>query len=352
MFRASDKFLEKLEAQSKSSSTLPPDQRSFLDAAKAGDLEKVAELLAKGVPVDVREDFCLHYPQNQETALMYAAAEGHLEMVRLLLKAGASVTAVDKNMSREDEGAQTPLHYAARQKNVAVIEELLGSGADVNALSTGRKTPLVAALWRGNAEAVRLLAGRGTNLGSKIGRKQPYSPLYAAVDAVRNDVPPETAAELFTLLLEAGADPNGVADANMTTVFPLASEEKWPEELAAQMLEKLLKTGAKADWADKFGNVPLESAVFRLKPKAVKLLLAAGADVNRVATRGTPLDIIQQDTASCEKNLQQLSVSPPPADEKAAGRQKQLRAVLEGKLGRCREIGEILRSFGARTKAA
>src|SRR5262245_7084543 len=85
MFHASPKFTEKLEAQSKSSSTLPPDERAFLDAARTGDIEKVRELLAKGVPVDVREDFCVHYHQNEQTALMYAAGEGHLEVVRVLL---------------------------------------------------------------------------------------------------------------------------------------------------------------------------------------------------------------------------------------------------------------------------
>lgn len=98
MFHASPKFLEKLEAQSKSASTLPPDQRAFLDSAQNGDIASVSELLRKGVPVDVREDFCLHYHQNEQTALMYAAGHGHLEIVRILLNAGASVSATDKNM--------------------------------------------------------------------------------------------------------------------------------------------------------------------------------------------------------------------------------------------------------------
>jgi len=98
MLHTSPKFLEKLEAESKSKSTLPPDQRVFLDAARNGDTQKVQEMLAKGVPVDVREDFCSHYIQNEQTGLMYAAAGGHLEIVRLLLRAGASVSTVDKNM--------------------------------------------------------------------------------------------------------------------------------------------------------------------------------------------------------------------------------------------------------------
>src|SRR5258708_2635266 len=221
MFHASPKLLEKLESESKSKSTLPPDQRALLDAARTGDADKVRELLAKGVPVDVREDFCVHYVQNEQTALMYAAGAGHLEVIRLLLTAGASITAVDKNMSREDDGAQTPLHYAARQTNIAVIEEFLNAGADVNALTTDKNTPLNKALWFNNSEGARLLVKRGTNLSSKIGRRQARSPLFVAVDAIRNDLAVESVRGLFLLLLEAEADPNGVGDTTLTPAFPL-----------------------------------------------------------------------------------------------------------------------------------
>src|SRR5215471_6314998 len=115
MFRASPAFLAKLEARSPSASKLPSAYRAFLDASGAGDVEKVRGLLAKGVPVDVREDFSVHYHQSEQTALMYAAGEGHLEVMRVLLKAGASVQAIDKMHSREDGGEQTALHYAARR---------------------------------------------------------------------------------------------------------------------------------------------------------------------------------------------------------------------------------------------
>src|SRR6185369_16712599 len=111
------------EANTKTSSTLPPDQRAFLDAARAGDIDKVRELLAKGVPVDAREDYASdreYYQQSEQTALMYAAGGGHLDIVKMLLKAGANVNAIDKMFSREYGGEQTALHYAARQPNVAI----------------------------------------------------------------------------------------------------------------------------------------------------------------------------------------------------------------------------------------
>ncbi|HEY3932022.1 MAG TPA: ankyrin repeat domain-containing protein [Verrucomicrobiae bacterium] len=360
MFHASPKFMEKLEAESKSSSTLPPDQRVFLDAARAGDANKIQELLAKGVPVDLREDFCLHYHQSEQTALMYAAGTGHLEIVRILLKAGANVNAIDKMMSREDGGEKTVLHYAAEQPNVAVVEELLNAGADPNALTKNAwnrgYTPLIYALRAGNREVVRLLIKHGTNLSSKIGRKQAMSPLCAAIDAQRDDVPAATIRDLVLLLLEAGADPNGTGDANATAIYRLALVEannpkEIPFDIANELLGKLLKAGAKPDWLDKFGSPPLENAILRQNPGAVKLLLEAGADVNRIFVRGTALDINDKETAQCEKDKLALEASPPPADEKMKERQKRFRVLLQDKLQRCKEIGEILRNFGAKQKS-
>jgi uncharacterized protein len=360
MFHASPKFMEKLEAESKSKSTLPPDHRAFLDAAYNGDANKVSELLAKGVPVDTREDFCVHYHQNEQTALMYAAGGGHLEIVRLLLKAGADVTAVDKMMSREDGGEKTALHYAAGQPNVAVVEELLNAGADPNALTKNTwnrgYTPLIYALRKGHRDVAQLLVQRGTNLSSKIGRKQAMSPLCAVVGANCGEISVETIRDLVLMLLNAGADPNGTGDANATAVYTLTQVEandskNLPSDVANQLLEKLLKSGAKPDWLDKFGSSPLQSAILRQNPSAVKLLLEAGADVNRITARGTAMDINESRTKEFEKDWRDLESAPLPPDEKTAERQKRYRAALADKLRRCKEVGEILHKLSAKRKS-
>lgn len=361
MFKASPKFMEKLEAETKTSSTLPPDQRAFLDAARTGDADKVRELLAKGVPVDVREDFppSEFYEQKEQTALMYAARGGHLETVRVLLKAGANVNAIDKMVSREAGGEQTALHYAALQPNVAIAEELLNAGADPNVLTKNIQnrghTPLVYALQKGHRDIAKLLIKRGTNLGAKIGRARAMSPLVALVDGYRG-VPNETIRDLFLMLLEAGADPNGEGDGNQTCVFSLAANDvdnpdSLPAEIANELLEKLLKAGAKPDWQDKFGSTPLEGALIRKNPPAMQLLLEAGANANFVFKRGTALDINDSDIKMCKANLQGLKKMPVPADERKAEVLKQSGITHEGKLQRCKEIGEILKKFGAKRKA-
>ena len=331
MFRASPKLMEKLEATTKTSSTLPPDQRAFLDAARTGDANKVRELLAKRVPVDVREDFCTHYMQNEQTALMYAAGDGHLEVVKTLLKARADVKAIDKMVSRESGGEKTALHYAAGQPNVAVVEALLNAGADPNALTKNAwnrgYTPLIYALQAGHRDVVQLLIKRGTNLGSQIERKQTMSPLCAALDADRDEVSTETIRDFALLLLEAKADPNGVGDANQTAIFSLAraKADEFDWSIANELLAKLLKAGAKPDWLNKFGSTALETALIRKNPEAIRLLLEAGADVNRVFKRGTALDIIEYDTKNCGKDKDSLQ--------------------------RCKEITAILKKSGAKRKA-
>lgn len=278
MFHASPKMMAHLDATSKTASTLPPDQRAFLDAAKKGDAHTLRELLAKGVPVDVREDFDMPWEQ---TALMHAAFGGHLEAVQVLLKAGASVSAVDKNAG-DSEGGNTALHHAMHGKNPAVVEALLAAGAEVNAWSTSRNTPINHAIRENFPEAVRLLVKRGANLGSKFGKKQGRSPLVAAAEATWERVPAEVIRDFITLLLEAGADPNGTGNRSTTALSKLATARDIPNEIAIPLMEALLKAGAKPDLMDADGSTALISAVAYENPPAVRLLVKAGADVNRI----------------------------------------------------------------------
>ncbi len=69
----------------------------------------------------------------------------------------------------------------------------------------------------------------------------------------------------------------------------------------------------------------------------MKLLLEAGANVNRVFTRGTALDIVERNTKLLE--------------EKLSGATDRMLAVVEDRLRRCKEIETTLRKFGAKRKS-
>src|SRR5436309_683599 len=89
------------------------------DAAKAGDLAKVKELLASGVDVNAKD-------LVDRTPLHCAATENRKEMAEFLLAVKADINAKDKN-------GLTPLHAAARFAGKELLELLLANGANVGA---------------------------------------------------------------------------------------------------------------------------------------------------------------------------------------------------------------------------
>ncbi len=102
--------------------------RSLHAAAGAGDLARVARLLAGGAR-----------PESGS-----GANEGH------------------RRARERDAGGFTPLHYAARAGHVAVAEALLRAGAEADAATTaGGATPLHRAAYMGHTAMVQLLLLRG-----------------------------------------------------------------------------------------------------------------------------------------------------------------------------------------------
>ena len=324
-------------------SRLSANERAYLDAATNGDATKVRELLAQGIPVDLRDDWNMPWDQ---TALMYAARNGHLEVVRILLKAGANVAAKDKN-ARESDGENQPLHHAAAGGNVAVIEELIAAGADPNALNSFGNTPLNRAIEGNNLDAARLLLQRGANVNLKPGRKRYRPPLCAAGWA---KIPPTAIRDFILLLIEAKADPNLTDNLGQTALFPLVTARDVPNDIAIPLVESLLKAGAKPDPVEKDGSTPLLNATVYWNPPAVKTLLRAGADANRIYARGTLLDINDQDAANLGNQFNNLSSSLAAAKGEEAQQLHKVIPMVEDKLRRCQEIGRMLREFGAKHK--
>ncbi len=91
---------------------------AWFQAARAGDVERLRALLARGAKVDARDG-------NDDTALTWAAAGGHQDAARALLEAGA-----DPDV-RQYEGA-TALMLAADRGHLGVVEALVEHRADLN----------------------------------------------------------------------------------------------------------------------------------------------------------------------------------------------------------------------------
>ena len=119
----------------------------YLIAAAARSKELTELLLDHGARPDA-------FPNNGPSPLMAAAARGDANTAALLMARGFSAKHVDGEQ-------RTTLHYAA---NATVAELLIASGADVNAAAKDGKTPLHAALVRGNKELVETLVKRGAKV--------------------------------------------------------------------------------------------------------------------------------------------------------------------------------------------
>ena len=89
------------------------------DASRAGDTERVKQLLDDGAPVDVKS-------QYGRTALMLASEKGHTEVAKLLLDEGAPV-------DEKDELGRTALMLASYYCHTEVVKLLLENGALLDA---------------------------------------------------------------------------------------------------------------------------------------------------------------------------------------------------------------------------
>jgi len=329
-----------------------PDGKAFVEAAARGDVEKVRELLARGVPADVRdsESFALGSLWNI-TPLMCAAAQGQLEIVQILLKAGANVSAACAAHKEDGGGGSQALHFAVAGRHGTVAKTLLDAGADPNAVGNYGRTPLVTAIYEDDIEGVRLLLKRGANVNLKPQRKDYESPLSAAATIKKSDTIHSAKSggaatlgltvelrnpEIFKLILEAGADPNEPGVLGKTPLIRLAWQRDVPDEILISLMEVLLKAGASVDHQEENGSTALLGAVLRNKPRVVKFLAGAGADVNRIFKRGTLLDMNQEDIRNLRDELSDPSLTVPA------------RRLVEQDLRRFQEVSKILIGFGAK----
>jgi uncharacterized protein len=305
-------------------------QTALMIVARTGSVDAARVLLARGANVNAVEKW------RGQTALMWAAAQGQPAMVRELVARGANVNArstvngwqrqvtAEPRAIYRPAGGLTPLLYAAREGCVECITILADAGADLGLPDPENISPLLMAVMNQRYDAAKLLLARGAdpNTWDYWGR----TPLYAAVDlntiprGGRPDRPSldETSSlRLIELLLDAGANPNarlklpppfrnigndrGLDGMLTTGTTPLLRAAK---ALDAPAVERLLAKKADLTLTNARGMTPTMAAAglgsvdadtrgFYVsedtQPRAIatlKLLLAAGGDINAKDARG------------------------------------------------------------------
>jgi uncharacterized protein len=121
------------------------------DAAMARDREAVKTLLKGGADVNAAQG-------DGMTALHWAARNGDAELTQMLLFAGANVKATTRL------GGYTPLMMAAQQGHATVIATLISGGSDVTAANALGTTPLMLAAASGDPQAVTTLVENGAEI--------------------------------------------------------------------------------------------------------------------------------------------------------------------------------------------
>jgi len=141
------------------------------DAARTGDSARLAGLLARGVPANVRTD-------KGDSLLMLATYHGHVAASRVLLERGAEPELAN------DRG-QTPLGGAAFKGDVACARLLLENGARASSPMADGKTPAMLAAMFDQVAVLELLSEWGANLQQRGPAQATALDLARAMGATR-----------------------------------------------------------------------------------------------------------------------------------------------------------------------
>ena len=128
--------------------------RELYEAADAGDLAGVKEMLGAGANANARID-------GDGSPLIAAARSGNILIAQLLLDNGA-----DANMPVEGDGS--PLIMAAATGHLDQVALLIQRGADVNLAVEGDENPLMCAAEQGHIEIVKFLIDKGADIHTRI----------------------------------------------------------------------------------------------------------------------------------------------------------------------------------------
>ena len=235
------------------------------DAAKQQDKAAVRTLLKQGASVSAPQP-------DGATALHWAAHWNDVEMADLLLKAKANVNA-------KNDYDVTPLTLATENGSEAMVLKLLKAGANPNAATSTGETPLMTAVHSGNITVVKALIASGAEVNLKGGGRE-QSPLLWAVGGGQH--------EIMRVLLENGAKVDDASEMRRNFVsFSRGNPQGGRLTGIADHTLESDGTRPGLRWVNRGGLTPLILAAKNGDLDSIKILLAAGSNINAVDGLGS-----------------------------------------------------------------
>lgn len=216
----------------------------LITASGRGDLPAVTALLNAGADGnDARNTALGTALVGRTTALMEASSNGHLDVVQALLAAKADVNATRglTALARDAKQGDTALALAAHNGHLSVVQALLAAKADVNA---GSIPAIFHATAAGNLDMVRTLLAAKPDLDWQdpgLGSTTLMLALAPNDSILRNQLPRSGRWDIARLLVDAGANVN-VMDKGGVTALKLMVQENSPRSL--EMVQALLAAHA------------------------------------------------------------------------------------------------------------
>ncbi len=256
---AKDNLIQVILRKKPSFTPLDKRQNSLLHLAVSYNRPKLATELMK------ISELVNHANIDGTTPLIMASRTGQLGMVKQLVEAGARLNTLD------DE-KKSALYYAEKRERHAIMNYLKEKGA-YSSETIAANTLLADSIYRGNLDGVKNALKAGASPTANV-RIYNNSALVYAMKKNR--------LEIFKKLLKTKPDLNYVDKSSETPLLYAAQNEK-----AIAYLKLMLKTKPDVNKHVSFAkdsyfnyNLPLLAATEDENIEAMRLLIAAGANVN------------------------------------------------------------------------
>uniref|UniRef100_T1JED5 Histone-lysine N-methyltransferase n=1 Tax=Strigamia maritima TaxID=126957 RepID=T1JED5_STRMM len=237
--------------------------KSFYNAAKHGDVEKILHMLAMKYNPNHRFG-----EYNDETALHAACANGQLITCHVLQQAGAILDCMDGYL-------RTPLTAAVETKQTLIVRYLIRAGVNLEARGENGMTSMHIASKTGNLDACRSFFETG-KLNINLLDDGGWTALVWAAEFRHKDI--------ARFLLDCGADPN-VRDNEQNIALHWAAFSG-----SSEICELFLNRECDISSVNEHGDTPLHIAARQDNYDCIMLFLTRNADISAQNKEGkTPI---------------------------------------------------------------